>query len=43
MGIPIVWICKKCGRQTSSSRKPGENGTDYGRCPKGGDHNWAKK
>ena len=44
MGIPVGWICTKCGRKTQASSKPGTNGTDYGKCKDGTKyHNWVKR
>lgn len=45
MGIPVVWVCAKCGRKTMASSKPGTNGTNYGKCPKSldGVHRWVQK
>lgn len=43
MAILNTWICKKCGRTTRASSKPGENGTNYGKCKDGKEHVWIKK
>ncbi len=43
MAKVISWVCTKCGRSTAASKKPGTNNTSYGKCPKGGEHNWKRK
>ena len=44
MGIPVRWICTKCGKKVASAKKPGENNTSYPKCPNSpsGVHNWVR-
>ena len=45
MSVPIIWICRKCGYKTSSTKKPSTNGVGYPKCPRSstGKHDWVEK